>query len=156
MNRPPIEELARVRTKIVATLGPASKEPEVLRALVDAGVDVVRLNFSHGNHEDHSAAVEAIRAIEAEIGRPLTVLQDLSGPKLRLGPIPGEVIECPMGGRFTLARDAREDDPHRLTCTYRDLPRDLASGEQVLFADGNVAMTVVEKAEDDDAAVLEV
>jgi pyruvate kinase len=79
----------RRRTKIVATLGPASSSPEVLRALVDAGMDVARLNLSHGDHEDHTARARLVREIQAEIGRPLAIIADLQGPKLRIGDLPG-------------------------------------------------------------------
>ncbi len=89
-NRPAI------RTKIVATIGPASRDPAVLRQLMEAGVSVFRLNFSHGTHEEHSAALANIRAISSELGRHVAVLQDLCGPKMRLGPIPGDQVECPL------------------------------------------------------------
>jgi len=137
-----IEPTGKVRTKIVATVGPASRSPEMLKALVDAGVDVFRLNFSHGTHDEHTATVRAIRAIEQESGRCLAVLQDLGGPKIRLGPIPGDSVDCRLGETFTLAVDRTSDDPRQMTCTYRDLPRDLRVGDVVLFADGAVVMRV--------------
>ncbi len=71
--------------KIVATLGPASSSPELIRALFDAGADVFRLNFSHGTHHDHKRRFDAIRAIERDVGRPIGILQDLQGPKIRIG-----------------------------------------------------------------------
>jgi pyruvate kinase len=71
--------------KIVATLGPASSSPELIRALFDAGADLFRLNFSHGNHDDHKRRFDAIRAIERDVGRPIGILQDLQGPKIRIG-----------------------------------------------------------------------
>ena len=138
-----VEAPGQVRTKIVATVGPASRDPAVLRELVQAGVDVFRLNFSHGTHDDHGAVLGAIRALGEELGRPLAVLQDLGGPKIRLGPIPGDAVDCELGARFTLAVERTGDDPRELTCTYRDLPGDLAEGDSVLFADGVVGMRVV-------------
>ena len=133
------------RTKIVATIGPASRTPEVLRQLIEAGVDVFRLNFSHGTHEEHSAVLADIRRISAEMDHQVAVLQDLCGPKIRLEPIPGDVVECRLDDEFTLVAgvpaNARE-----LACSYRELPNDLAAGESVLFADGTVAMTVVDTA----------
>src|SRR6478672_3672718 len=137
-------ELPLVRTKIVATIGPASRAPDVLRRLVDAGVSVFRLNFSHGTHEEHSAVLADIRAESRKAGRHVAVLQDLCGPKMRLGPIPGDLVECPLGEEFTLVTDRTSDDPRELTCTYRELPNDLKPGEAVLFADGTVAMTVTD------------
>src|SRR3982074_3604345 len=93
--------LRRMRSaKIVATIGPASSGSERLRALFDAGVDVFRLNFSHGTHDEHRARFEEIRAVEAEVGRPIGILADLQGPKLRLGNFAGGKAELPAGGQF--------------------------------------------------------
>jgi pyruvate kinase len=136
--------LPPVRTKIVATIGPASRAPAVLRQLIDAGVNVFRLNFSHGTHEEHSAVLSEIRKLGRETRRHLGVLQDLCGPKMRLGPIPGDLVECHLGEEFCLACDRSSDDPCELTCSYRDLPGDLKPGESILFADGTVAMTVTD------------
>jgi pyruvate kinase len=136
--------LPRKRTKIVATVGPASRAPEMLRRLVMAGVDVFRLNFSHGTHEEHSEVVTHIRAISRELDRPIGVLQDLSGPKMRLGPIRGEVVQCALGQAFTLVTTRASDSPTEFTSTYPNLPNELKPGETVLFADGTVAMTVVD------------
>jgi pyruvate kinase len=137
-------DLPPSRTKIVATIGPASRSPEVLRKLIDAGADVFRLNFSHGTHEEHSAVTADIRVIADRMGRHVAILQDLCGPKMRLGPIPGDVVDCRLGDEFTLVARDDSTDPHELTCTYRDLPNDLRPGETVLFADGTVAMVVVD------------
>jgi pyruvate kinase len=138
----PSEPVGQVRTKIVATLGPASRTPGTIRALVSAGVDVFRLNFSHGTRDEHTAALAAVRSIAAETGRSLAVLQDLGGPKIRLGPIPGESVECRVGDEFTLAAARTSDDPRQLTCTYPELVEDLQPGDAVLLADGTVAMRV--------------
>jgi pyruvate kinase len=128
----------------VATVGPASREPAVLRQLIDAGVNVFRLNFSHGSHEEHSALLADIRRIGREADRQIAVLQDLSGPKMRLGPIPGDLVDCHLGEEFTLVTERTTEDPHELTCSYRELPNDLKPGETVLFADGTVAMSVTD------------
>jgi len=139
-----VEPLGQVRTKIVATLGPASRSPETLCRLIEAGVDVFRLNFSHGTHEDHTETLRRIREAARACDRQVGVLQDLGGPKIRLGPIPGEVVACDLGAEFRIVADRTTDDPHELTCTYRDLPDDLKPGDSVLFADGAVAMDVIE------------
>ena len=136
------EPLGQVRTKIVATIGPASRDPRILRDLFDAGVDVVRLNFSHGTHEDHSATLELVRRIADEAGRQIAVLQDLGGPKIRLGAIPGDVVDCIIGTTFRLVADRTSNDPTELTCTYCELPLDLKVGDTLLFADGVVIMSV--------------
>ena len=141
------EPMGRIQTKIVATVGPASRDPAVLRALIETGADVFRLNFSHGTHDEHTATLRTIRTVAEECGRIIAVLQDLGGPKIRLGPIPGDAVECALGDEFVLAADRRSDDPHELTSTYRALVGDLKAGDSVLFADGVVAMTVIDTAE---------
>jgi pyruvate kinase len=140
------ERLGKVRTKIVATVGPASSDEPTLRAMVEAGVDVFRLNFSHGSHDEHSAVLERIRRIESETGRTIAILQDLCGPKIRLGPIPDDVVICDQGAEFILsAESGPADDPHHLTSNYPALADDLEVGQTALFADGTVAMDVVER-----------
>ena len=138
------EQLGTVRTKIVATVGPASADPAVMRQMVEAGVDVFRLNFSHGSHDGHSAMLEQIRRIGTETETQIAVLQDLCGPKIRLGEIAGGVVYCDHDAEFVLVTDPTgENDPHCLTSTYRALADDLDVGQSVLFADGTVAMDVV-------------
>ena len=96
------EQVGQVRTKIVATVGPASTDPVVMMQMVEAGVDVFRLNFSHGSHESHSATLEMIRRIAAETETQIAVLQDLCGPKIRLGEIVGGVVDCDHDAEFVL------------------------------------------------------
>lgn len=139
-----VESVGRVRTRIVATVGPASQDPAVIRRLIEAGVDLFRLNFSHGTHDDHTAVFETIRAEALALGRVVGTLQDLGGPKIRLGPIAGDVVDCHEGDVFTIVPEpVHPDDPYELTCTYRDLVADLRPGETVYFADGVVAMRVL-------------
>src|ERR1044071_3396966 len=98
--------LRRMRSaKIVATIGPASAGGERIRALFDAGVDVFRLNFSHGTHDEHPARLKETRQAEAETGRPIGILADLQGPKLRVGDFVGGRVELAAGGRFRLDLD---------------------------------------------------
>jgi pyruvate kinase len=138
------EPLGKVRTKIVATVGPASSDPTILRALVQAGVDVFRLNFSHGTHEEHTEQLRAIREISQETGITLAVLQDLCGPKIRLGEIPGGMVACDHDAVFVLSSElGPSDDPHHLTCTYPSLPDQVKVGQNILFADGTVVMEVI-------------
>jgi pyruvate kinase len=134
--------LPPIRTKIVATIGPASRSPAVLRQLIEAGVNVFRLNFSHGTHEEHSAVLGDVRTLSREMGLHVGILQDLCGPKMRLGPIPNDVVECPLGAEFSLVVNRTSESANELTCSYRELPNDLKVGETVLFADGNVGMVV--------------
>ena len=138
------EAIGKMRTKIVATLGPASSDALVLGRMVDAGADVFRLNFSHGTHDDHTTALNLIRRIASEKRVQLAVLQDLCGPKIRLGTIPGGLVVCDLDAEFMLTSEPNgSNDPHDLTSTYRELPDDLAMGQSVLFADGTVAMDVI-------------
>lgn len=146
MSAADINGLTIGRTKIVATIGPASATPEVLRQLIETGVSVFRLNFSHGTHEGHSTVVSHIRTLSRELERHVGILQDLCGPKMRLGSIPGDVMECQLGEEYTLVSEPSQDGVRELTCSYRQLPDDLKSGETVLFADGTVAMVVTEVA----------
>ena len=134
------------RTKIVATIGPASRTPQALRQLLEAGVSVFRLNFSHGTHEEHREVVSVIRALGHELDRHVAILQDLCGPKMRLNPLPGDVVDCNLDDECTLVAEATSSSAQELTCTYRELPNDLKAGETVLFADGTVAMIVIETA----------
>src|SRR5215469_1750644 len=141
-----LDLITQSRTKIVATIGPASRNTEILRKLMEAGVDVFRLNFSHGTHDEHSAVLANIRALSRRMDRHVAVLQDLCGPKMRLGPIPGDLVDCPLGVEFSLAAEGSSNDARELTCSYRELPNDLKPGETILFADGAVAMTVTDTA----------
>ncbi len=141
------EPLGKVRTKIVATIGPASRDPAVLKSLVEAGVDVFRLNFSHGTHAEHTEVLNAIRAAADAVGHQVAVLQDLCGPKIRLGKLPDDVIECALNAEFLLTSEIEPNGPNELTCSYRELAHDLEVSQAVLFADGAVAMEVVARDE---------
>ena len=139
-----VAQAVTTRTKIVATIGPASRTPEALRRLLLAGVNVFRLNFSHGSHAEHSDVLSRIRAVSREAGQHVAILQDLCGPKMRLGAIPGDSVECALGEEFSLVADPDATGARELTCSYRELANDLKVGETVLLADGTVAMTVTE------------
>lgn len=141
------EPLRKVRTKIVATVGPASRGRETLSALIEAGADVFRLNFSHGNHEEHTETLANIRAAADDGERVVAVLQDLCGPKIRLGALAVENIECHLDDVFTLVGGATAEGPYSLTCSYPELAAELRPGDEVFFADGTVAMVVTESLE---------
>ena len=130
------------RTRIVATLGPASRQ-RVLE-LARAGVDVFRLNFSHGAHGDHAAALTAVRAAEAETGRPLAALADLQGPKFRLGVFAGGEARLETGGRLRLDLDPRPGDASRVQLPHPALLKVLKPGAAVLLDDGKVRLRIVE------------
>jgi pyruvate kinase len=137
-----------VKTKIVATVGPASSSPERLRELAQAGVDLFRLNFAHGEHASLVAIIAAIREISRESGRSLGILGDLAGPKIRLGELPEDGLCLIAGGRVEFIRGTRSPVPHQLTCTYERLIDDVNVGDQILLADGSVRLRVVEKTTD--------
>jgi pyruvate kinase len=134
-----------VKTRIIATIGPASESAEMLRELVVSGVDIFRLNFAHGSHAWLSELVLKIRTISAELECPVGILGDLSGPKIRLGAIVGDEVQCNEGAEFRFIRGNQSDVPTDLTCTYEPLIDDVKPGDRILLADGTVAMVVVEK-----------
>jgi pyruvate kinase len=132
------------KTKIVATIGPASNSEERLEALVRAGMDVARLNFSHGDHQEHAAAFQAIRAVSARLGRAVGIMQDLSGPKIRTGALQGgQTIALVDGAEIAITTRPVVGDVHLLATTYPHLADDLHPGDRVLLADGLMELTVL-------------
>ncbi len=140
----PLIKKRSVKTKIIATVGPASEDLSVIRRLAIEGVDLFRLNFAHGDANWLETIVERIRQIEVELQRPIGILGDLCGPKIRLNELPGDLIHCNEGEVFEFARETDVDHPHRLTCTYEKLVDDLRVGDPILMADGTVSMVVTE------------
>jgi pyruvate kinase len=130
--------------KIVATLGPASSSLERLRALFNAGVDVFRCNFSHGTHDDHRKLFAAIRQIEHETGRPIGILADLQGPKLRLGNFADGRVALPAGAEFRLDLDDKLGDKSRAPLPHPEVFRALQPGNELLIDDGKIRLKVVE------------
>ena len=131
------------RTRIVATLGPASSNPEMISKLVDAGVNVFRLNFSHGKREAHRQNVEWIRAKAEQIGRPVGVLQDLQGPKIRVATFADGKIELAKGQSFALTcDDDTPGDDSRVGVTYKNLYADVAIDDMLLLDDGRLSLQV--------------
>jgi len=144
-------------TKIVATIGPASREPEVLRAMVEAGMDVARLNFAHGSPDQHAETVERIRAAASAAGREVAVLQDVPGPKLRLGPIAGDVVQLPVGSEVTLVvGEDEEAGDSRLPVAWPGFAELVEAGQVVYLADGAVRLRVREVAGEEVHARVEV
>jgi pyruvate kinase len=131
-------------TKIVATLGPASSDPAVLRRMIDAGVDVVRMNFSHGKAEDHIGRAQAVRKVAEDAGRPLAIMADLQGPKIRIGKFEGDRITLSRGDRFVLDADCRVGNQERVGLDYRELVNDVRQGSILLLDDGRIVLTVEE------------
>ena len=132
------------RAKIVCTLGPATATPEKMRALVDAGMDVARMNFSHGSHSDHKQVYDLVRSAAAESGRAVGILADLQGPKIRLGTFAGGPVEWHNGDivRITVEDVAGTHD--RVSTTYKGLAKDAKPGDRLLVDDGKVGLVVKE------------
>jgi pyruvate kinase len=129
-------------TKIIATLGPASDSVETIRALVDAGVDVFRLNFSHGRHGEHRTRFERIRVVEAERGRPLAVMMDLQGPKLRIGTLVGGRATLKAGEGLRLDLNPDDGDARRVCLGHPELLASLREGVHLLIDDGRIRLRV--------------
>ncbi|MCW2695065.1 MAG: pyk, partial [Modestobacter sp.] len=132
------------RAKIVCTLGPATGTQEQITALVEAGMDVARLNFSHGKHEDHAAAYRMVREASDKVGRAVAVLADLQGPKLRLGTFAEGPVLWASGSRVCITVDDVEGTAERVSTTYKDLANDVVVGDRLLIDDGKLALTVVD------------
>ncbi|MGI8557322.1 MAG: pyruvate kinase [Solirubrobacteraceae bacterium] len=131
------------RTKIVATIGPASREPDVLEALVRAGMDVARLNYSHGTPDEHEETVRRVRAAAERAGRAVAILQDLPGPKLRIGPLRDGVVDLKVGEVVTFdGRAETEGDGQRMSVSWQEMSRALSIGDHVYLADGSVRLAV--------------
>jgi pyruvate kinase len=129
-------------TKIVATLGPASSSPEVLHRLVNAGIDVVRLNFSHGTAEDHKARVTALRQIVEHTGRTVGIMADLQGPKIRIGKFAGSKVLLKNGQRFVLDADCEIGTSECVGLDYPELVDDVSTGDVLLLDDGRIILDV--------------
>jgi pyruvate kinase len=136
--------LKRRRTKIVATLGPASSDPGTVRELLAAGVDVVRLNFSHGDHEGHAAAYRRVREAAAEADRPVAVLGDLCGPKIRVGRLATGQVELRSGETVTVTTRNVVGEPALIPSQYAGLAGDVSPGSRVLLSDGLMELQVTE------------
>ena len=130
--------------KIIATVGPGSRAPDTLKLLAQAGVDVFRLNFSHGTHEDHHGVLQSIRAVEDELGRPLAILADLQGPKIRVGAFPNDEIRLGYQAEYTLFAGEETDDETRIPVPHPEILAMLAAGDEILLNDGQLQMTVLE------------
>ena len=135
----------RARTKIVATVGPACREPERLAQLIEAGVDVLRINMAHGEHDEHDQVLAMIRRQSQVADRPLAILADLAGPKIRLGRLRDDPTQCDQGAEFRFVRGQSAAAPHELVSTYATLIDELSVGDRVMLADGTVGMLVHEK-----------
>ena len=136
------------KTKIVCTLGPASQDPAIIAEMLKAGLNVARLNFSHGTHEGHKKMIETFRAVRNEIGVPAAIMLDTKGPEIRTGLFSAGPVQLKPGQTFTLY--AKEQDGNETGCSvsYPDLPRQLKKGHTVLIDDGRIHLRVEEADEE--------
>lgn len=131
------------RTRIVATLGPASSDLESLEQLMQAGMNVARLNYSHGTHEEHRQRLENVHAVAGKLGIAMACLQDLSGPKIRTGKIAGaDGVMLKTGAQFVLTTEPVEGTAERVSTSYQYLPKDVKPGERILLDDGSIEIEV--------------
>src|SRR3954465_11005958 len=132
------------KAKIICTMGPASREEPTLSRLVEAGMDVARLNFSHGTHDDHARAIVNVRRAAENAGRPVALLLDLQGPKIRVGKIEGGKVKLEAGAETVITADQGVGGtPQRFSCSYEGLPDDVSIGDPVLINDGAIRLEVI-------------
>ena len=135
--------MPRRATKIVATLGPASSDPALLEQMIRAGVNVVRLNFSHGTAQDHVDRAALVRSAAQRAGREVAIMADLQGPKIRVGKFASGKAQLEQGMKFVLDASRLEPgDEHGVGLDYKELPRDVKAGDTLLLNDGLIVMTV--------------
>ncbi|GCE49477.1 pyruvate kinase [Thermosporothrix hazakensis] len=138
------------RTKIVCTIGPATSSGERLEQLIRAGMNVARLNFSHGTQEEHAQVIEHIRSISARLGRSIALLQDLQGPKIRTGRLQGkQPVQLVEGEFITITTRDIIGNAERVSTTYKQLPQDVKPGDRILLDDGLMELCVIEKSDED-------
>ncbi len=130
--------------KIVCTLGPASNSPEVIEEMIEAGMNVARLNFSHGTHEDHRETYERVRQVSRKMNTPVAILQDLQGPKIRVGTFEEGSVQLHKGHSFTITAEDVNGTSERVSTTYENLPADVDDGDILLLDDGLLRLRVTE------------
>ncbi|MEY5049106.1 MAG: hypothetical protein RLZZ175_2465 [Bacteroidota bacterium] len=131
------------KTKIVATVGPASNNPETLLELVKAGVNIFRLNFSHGSHEDHLKVINFVREINEKHNTNISLLQDLQGPKIRTGEVENNGVPIVAGNKLIITTEKLIGNSERIYTSYTAMPRDVKAGDQILIDDGNLELKVI-------------
>ena len=143
-----------LKTKIVCTIGPASRSEKVMADMLKAGMNVARLNFSHGDHESHREVIETFRRVRERLGKPAAIMLDTKGPEVRICTFKDGKITLNTGDIFTLTTEAVEGDATRVSVTYADLPSQLKVGDRVLIDDGRLELTVRELTDTDIVCVV--
>lgn len=137
------------RTKIICTIGPASESEEMLTQLIDAGMNVARLNFSHGNHEEHKKRIDTIKKVRQQLQKPVAIMLDTKGPEVRLGTFKDGKADINAGDRFTLTTQEIVGDNTRCSITYKELPKEVKPGTRILIADGLIELKVIDSTDTD-------
>ena len=130
------------KTKIICTLGPATKDDEVLKQLMENGMDVARINFSHGSQAEHKVTMDRVKKMRKELGRPVGILLDTSGPEIRIGQLEGGRAELLPGDTFKLTTNDIMGNKERVSITYKNLVHDVKAGTRILIDDGLIEMLV--------------
>ncbi|MCB0756262.1 MAG: pyruvate kinase, partial [Flavobacteriales bacterium] len=130
------------KTKIVATIGPASASKTVLKEMIESGMTIARLNFSHGTHDDHSKVIANIRELNDELGLHVGLLADLQGPKIRLGEVKGGGVEIRNGHQLTITTKECEGTAEKVYLSYPEFPKDVTEGDTILINDGKLILQV--------------
>jgi pyruvate kinase len=133
----------RKKTKLVCTIGPASSDPAIMEEMIQEGMDVARLNFSHGDHRGHGEKIIQLKRLSEQAGRPVAILQDLGGGKVRVGEIEGGTVLLETGTTITLTTKRTKGNAKKIPITYAGLPQDVKEGDTILLADGTLELTVV-------------
>ncbi len=136
------QPITKNRVKIVATVGPASQSKEMLMQLIHSGVNVFRLNFSHGDHETHAGVIERIRELNEELNTNISILQDLQGPKIRVEQVKDGEVFIKQGDELVITTDSCEGTSKRISTSYQLLPQDVKVGDMILIDDGNLELSV--------------
>ncbi|AWV91387.1 pyruvate kinase [Bradymonas sediminis] len=144
------------RAKIVCTLGPASDSPEVIAQLIHAGMNVARLNFSHGSHDYHRALYKRVRDVAEELNKPVAIMQDLQGPKIRVGKFKDGPVQLIEGNEFVITIDDIEGDQERVSTTYKELTRDIAVGDVLLLDDGLIRLEAIDVTATDVRTIVQI
>lgn len=131
------------RTKIVATIGPSTSSEKMLKAIIETGVNVCRLNFSHGSHNDHIEVIERIRKIDEELNLHTSILADLQGPKIRIGEVKNNGVELIKGNEIIISTNKVLGTAKKVSITYQELPKDVSPGERILLDDGKLELEVI-------------
>ena len=137
------------KTKIICTIGPASSLPETIAELVQSGMNVARLNFSHGTHDEHGERIQVIRRVSAELGKPVAIMQDLAGQKIRVGMVDPDPLTLRAGDEFTLTTRAVTGGPGAVTVEFPGFPRMVKPGDAILLSDGSIELRVTATTETD-------